>query len=191
VTVTAKTAATLMVFNSKEFKVFVENFQSLNQLLSYTAQRGPQEDVLGETRWSKDLLMSPVEAVMKQPVPCSPEAATISDAILAFVDSHTLLPIVDAEGKMTGVVTKTDVYRAMTHGQEFHEPVGTIAKREVAALHQGQAVQEALRVLYLKDVKQAPVLDSQSRPIGILSHLDIAAARIRLEHAMPNDKNAS
>lgn len=191
VTVMAKTAATLIVFNSKEFKVFVENFQSLSQLLSYTAQRGPQEDVLGETKWSKDFLTSPVESVMKQPVPCIPETAPINDAILAFGDSHTLLPIVDAEGKMTGVVTKTDVYRAMTYGQEFHEPVGTIAKREVAALHQGQSVQEALRVLYLKDVKQAPVLDSQSRPIGILSHLGIAQARIRLEHAMPNDKNAS
>jgi hypothetical protein len=69
--------------------VFVENFQSLSQLLSYTAQRGPQEDVLGETKWSKDFLTSPVESVMKQPVPCIPEAATINDAILAFVDSHT------------------------------------------------------------------------------------------------------
>jgi CBS domain-containing protein len=92
---------------------------------------------------------------------------------------------------MTGVVTQTDVYRAMTHGQEFHERIGIIANREVATLHQGQPVQEALRVLYLKDVKQAPVLDTQFRPIGILSHLDIAAARVRLEQTRPNDKNAS
>ena len=191
VSVTAKTAATLMVFNSKEFKAVVKNFKSLSRLLNYTAQRGPQEEVLGATMWSNDLLMTPVEAIMRQPVPCLPESATINDAIVAFVDSHTLLPIVNPEGKMTGVVTQTDVYRAMTHGQEFHERIGIIANREVTTLHQGQPVQEALRVLYLKDVKQAPVLDSQFRPIGILSHLDIAAARVRLEQTRPNDKNAS
>jgi NADH:quinone reductase (non-electrogenic) len=43
VTVTAKTTATLMVFNSKEFKAFVGSFQSLSGILRNTAQRGPQE----------------------------------------------------------------------------------------------------------------------------------------------------
>ena len=192
VTVTAKTAATIMVFNSKEFKAFVGSFQSLSGILRYTAQRGPQEDVLGETRWTTELLSSPVEAVMKQSAPCLPEAATINEAILAFGNgSQTLLPIVDAEGKMTGILTKTDVYRAMTHGQDFGESVDTIAKHEVAALHEGQAVREALRVLYMKDVKQAPVLDHQSRPIGILSHMDIAEARIRLEHRASDRRHAS
>ena len=192
VSVTAKTTATLMVFNSKEFKAFVGSFQSLRQILRYTAQRGPQEEVLGEKRWSADLLSSPVEAVMKKPAPYISEAATINDAILAFGNcSHTLLPIVDAEGKLTSIVTKTDVYRAMTHGQEFREQIGTIAKREVAALYEGQAVREALRVLYMKDVKQAPVLDHQSRPIGILSHMDVAEARIRLEHQKSDSHHLS
>jgi CBS domain-containing protein len=129
---------------------------------------------------------------MKKPTPYISEAATINDAILAFGNcSHTLLPIVDAEGKLTSIVTKTDVYRAMTHGQEFREQIGTIAKREVAALYEGQAVREALRVLYMKDVKQAPVLDHQSRPIGILSHMDVAEARIRLEHQKSDSHHLS
>ncbi len=192
VTVTAKTTATLMVFNSKEFKAFVGSFQGLSGILRYTAQRGPQEEVLGETRWTTELLSSPVKAVMKKSVPCLSETATINEAILAFGNcSQTLLPLVDAEGKMTGILTKTDVYRAMTHGQDFGESVGTIAIREVAALHDGQAVREALRVLYMKDVKQAPVLDQQSRPVGILSHMDIAEARIRLEHRASDGLQAS
>ena len=183
VTVSAKTTATLMVFNSKEFKAFVGSFQSLSQILRYTAQRRPQEEVLGEKRWPADLLSSLVETVMKKSAPSISEDATINGAILAFGKcAHTLLPIVDTEGKLTSIVTKTDVYRAMTHGQEFSEPIGTIARREVAALHEGQEVREALRVLYMKDVKQAPVLDHHSRPVGILSHMDVAEARIRLQH---------
>ncbi|MEO7859007.1 MAG: FAD-dependent oxidoreductase [Nitrospirales bacterium] len=182
VTVTAKTAATLMVFNSKEFKAFVGSWQSLGQILRYTAQRPPQEDVLGEKRWPTGLLSSPVETVMKKPAPSVSEAATINDAILVFgTCAHTLLPLINTEGKLTGIVTKTDVYRAMTHGQDFGDRISTIAIRDVAALHQGQAVRDALQVLYMKDVKQAPVLDQESRPVGILSHLDIAEARIRLE----------
>ncbi|WP_342346416.1 FAD-dependent oxidoreductase [uncultured Nitrospira sp.] len=183
VTITAKTAATLMMFNSKEFKAFVRSFQSLEQILRDTAQRPPQEEVLGEKRWTTDLLSSPVETVMKTPAPCLSEAATINDVILAFGNCpHSLLPLVDAEGKLTSIVTKTDVYRAMTHGQDFHESVRTIAKREVTALPEGQAVREALHLLYLKNVKQAPVLDQESRPVGILSHMDIAEARIHFEH---------
>ncbi len=192
VTVTAKTAATIMVFNSKEFKAFVGSFQSLSGILRYTAQRGPQEDVLGETRWTTELLSSPVEAVMKKSAPCLPETATINEAILAFGNgSQTLLPIVDAEGKMTGILTKTDVYRAMTHGRDFGESVDTIAKHEVATLREKQPVREALRVLYMKDVKQAPVLDHQSRPVGILSHMDLAEARIRLKQQASDKRHAS
>ncbi|MCA9421940.1 MAG: CBS domain-containing protein, partial [Nitrospira sp.] len=69
--------------------------------------------------------------------------------------------------------------------------VDTIAKHEIAALHEGEAVREALRVLYMKDVKQAPVLDHQSRPIGILSHMDIAEARIRLKRQASEGTHAS
>ena len=188
----AKTVATLMVFNSKEFKAFVRSFQSLSGILRYTAQRVPQEEVLGETRWTTELLSSPVKAVMKQSAPGLPETATINDAILAFGQcSHTLLPIVDTEGKLTSIVTKTDVYRAMTHGHDFGESVGTIAIREVATLHEGQAVRDALRVLYMKDVKQAPVLDHQSRPMGMLSYMNVAEARIRLEHRASDRRHAS
>lgn len=118
---------------------------------------------------------------MKKPAPCLSEAATINGAILVFgTCAHTLLPLINTEGKLTGIVTKTDVYRAMTHGQDFGDRISTIATCDVAVLHRGQAVRDALQVLYMKDVKQAPVLDQESRPIGILSHLDIAEARIRL-----------
>jgi predicted transcriptional regulator len=98
---------------------------------------------------------------------------------------------VDADGKMTGILTKADVYRAMTHGQGFDESVQTIAKHEVATLREGQTVWEALRVLYMKDVKQAPVLDHQSRPVGILGHMDIAEERICLDHQASGSQRAS
>jgi len=190
VTVTAKTAATLMVFNSKEFKAFVGSFQSLSQLLSYTGRRGPQEEVLSENKWSTDLLTSSVETIMTHEVSCISESSTINEAVLALVNSQQmLLPIVNAEGKLTGIVTKTDVYRAMTLGQEFSDSVGAIATQKVAVLHQDQSVREALRVLYLQNVKQAPVLNTQERPVGILGYTDIAAARIRLNHASHEERS--
>ena len=182
VTVTAKTAATLMVFTSREFKTFVSSFQTLSQLLSYTARRSPQEEVLSEAKWSKELLAYPVRAVMKHPVEIVSEQAPISEAVTPFVNSrHPLLPIVDSGGKLAGIVTKTDLYRAMTSGHEFGDRVSTVATREVVSVHQDQAVGDALRLLYVKTVKAAPVVDSASRPVGTLSFVDLAEARVKAE----------
>lgn len=93
-----------------------------------------------------------------------------------------LLPIVDSRDKLKGIVTKSDVYWAMNQGQDFREPIGTFANRKLGALRKGQAIGEALGVLFSKNVKQAPVLDIQSRLVGIFSFMDVAEARIRFEH---------
>ena len=167
----------------KEFKAFVGSFQSLSQILR-TRLNADLKKKIGEKRWPADLLSSPVETVMKKS-PSITEDATINGAILAFGKcAHTLLPIVDTEGKLdkhrdeNGCLSRHDSWSGILRRNN----IGTIARREVAALYEGQEVRDALRVLYMKDVEQAPVLDDHSRPVGILSHMDVAEARIRLEH---------
>lgn len=81
VTITAQTAATLMVFSSKEFKNFISGFKGLSQLPSYTAQREALEEILDKKKWPSDLLTSPVEAAMNHSVSCIPETATINEVV--------------------------------------------------------------------------------------------------------------
>ncbi|MFZ1746653.1 MAG: CBS domain-containing protein, partial [Nitrospirales bacterium] len=148
--------------------------------------------ILDKTKWPSDLLTSPVETAMNHSVSCIPETAPINEVVQAFGRSHqVLLPIVDSGDKLMGIVTKTDVYWAMNQGQDFREPIGTFARREIVALRKGQAIGEALGVLFSENVKQAPVLDIQSRPVGIFSFMDVAAARIRFQHPEHDGGNIS
>ena len=42
-----------------------------------------------------------------------------------------------------------------------------------------QFIHDPLQVFYLKGVKKAPVLDEHGRPVGTLSYLDLARARMQ------------
>lgn len=46
-------------------------------------------------------------------------------------------------------------------------------------------------MLFSKNVKQAPVLDIQSRPVGIFSYMDVAETRIRFERPAHDGDNIS
>ena len=180
VTVTAKTPTTLVVFASKEFKLFVGLFQSLSQLLNYSATRGPLEEVLKPTIWSEELLNRPVTDFMKTATTNISDSVTIAEAVqkLAENPQGTLL-VVDGAGKLTGLVTATDLHRAAANRLKFSETVKSVASSEVVALHHDQVIRDALRVFYMKEVKQAPILDVDGRPMGILRYLDVASARIQ------------
>ncbi|MDR4495623.1 MAG: FAD-dependent oxidoreductase [Nitrospirales bacterium] len=81
VTVTAKTSATLLVFASKDFKLFVNLFQSLRQLLHDSAMRGPMEEALHSSVWSEELLNCPVRDLMRSPLITCSESSPIAEAV--------------------------------------------------------------------------------------------------------------
>jgi hypothetical protein len=54
----------VLVFASKDFKLFFDLFRSLRQLLGSTATRGPLEEVLKPSVWSAELLNRPVTDLM-------------------------------------------------------------------------------------------------------------------------------
>ena len=180
VTVTAKTEATLLVFASKDFKIFVDLFQSLRQLLNYSATRGPLEEFLTPVMWSEELLNRPVSVFMKTSIVSIAESATIAEAVEKLAEGdQSMLLVVDGNGKLSGLVTETTLLRAAARCQNFSEIVKNVASSEVVSLQSNQLVSEALRVFYMKEVKQAPVLDADGRPVGTLNYLDIALARTR------------
>lgn len=81
-----KTPATLVVFASKEFKLAVDLFPSLRQLLTPSATRGPLEEVLNPTIWSEELLHSPVTDFMSRATVTISDVATIAGAVQKLAD---------------------------------------------------------------------------------------------------------
>jgi NADH dehydrogenase len=182
VTVTAKTQATLLVFASRDFKFFVHLFQSLRQLLGSTATRGPLEEFLKPSIWSEELLNRPVTDLMTTSLVFISESATIAEAVRKLTESHRdMLVVIDGTRKLTGLLTEIDLLRSAANRQQFSQVLKNIVSSEVVTLQAHQLIHEALRVFYMKDVKQASVLDEDGHPVGMLNYLDIALARIQSE----------
>ena len=196
-TVVAKTSATLFVLGSRDFQSVVESFTSLRQLLVDTSARVTPGAELGTAVWPDALLAAPVVDIMSTPVVSLPHTSTIGDAIHALAGKPWgTLPLVDTNGAFAALVTTTDVFQAVAHGRAFDEPLDALAMRDVVPLRPDHTVREALRVLYRERLTHAPVLDPDSKPVGVLSYRDVAEARIRQSRdgshpASPSDANTT
>ena len=110
------------------------------------------------------------------------ESATIAEAIKKLGESpQKILLLVDTHGKLVSVVTDSDLHRAAGNRQKFSESVKNIASVEVITLQSTQVVRDALSLFYMKDIKQSPVLYADGFPVGLLSCLDVALAKIGRE----------
>jgi CBS domain-containing protein len=89
------------------------------------------------------------------------------------------LPLVDDDGKLTGMITRTDLYRVVADARSLSGRASEIATRQITTLRADQPLREALRVLRRKRIKHAPVIDSAGKPVGMFSYLDVALASVR------------
>ncbi len=95
------------------------------------------------------------------------------------------MPVVDAEGRLAGMVSRLDVLRAVAgdgEGQPERAPVphagqtiGEIKRAPVWAVHVNDDLMDVLDRLLQSDAKRVIVLDEQDRPIGIITDGDIVA----------------
>jgi len=178
-TATAKTAATLLVIGPKDFDSLVATCSMLRQALHETSFRFLPEEELANAAWPEELLATPVVRIMTTPVDTLSESATIADAFRMLAERrHGNFPLVDSNGRLVGMITRTDLYRAVADGRDLHGPVAAIVTRQIATLRPDQTLREALALFRRKRLKHAPVLDAENRPSGMLSYLDVALAGV-------------
>ncbi len=87
-----------------------------------------------------------------------------------------ILPVVDAERKVIGVVTDRDLCLALaTADRKASEmKIREVTDGKVVTCHQGNDVRDALRVMADFRVRRVPVVDDEGRLEGILCLDDIA-----------------
>lgn len=83
-------------------------------------------------------------------------------------------PVVDDDGKVIGVFTKTHLMRAM--GKPLDMPIERLMNRNVISIGETMPIEEAMNI----PVGRLPVVDSQGKMVGWLTRTDLAAAF--LEH---------
>lgn len=118
-----------------------------------------------------------VEHFMSRPV------ATIGiDADLAAAAQQMwehdcgVVVVVDAEGRVAGVLTDRDIcIAAWTQGRPLHElRVTSAMAHDVATCAESESDADVLRRMGERRVRRLPVVDEELRPIGVVSLADLA-----------------
>ena len=123
-------------------------------------------------------LLSSITAgdIMHVPVLCVAEEQSVRDLVI-FLDDHRIsgAPAVDADGRLSGVVSESDVVRCVS-GADLEAPVSSIMTRECVSVGEGAPLGDMLELLRTRRINRIPVVDAGMRPVGIVSRTDIINA---------------
>ena len=123
-----------------------------------------------------------INEMMSQPVVTCASASTLDHAArLMWEFDCGIVPVVDDDGRPTGVVTDRDVcMAAYTQGRPLSAiPVGTAMARQVVAIHAMDLVEQAEHLMRTNQIRRLPVVDDDWRPIGVVSMNDLARLAAR------------
>lgn len=125
-----------------------------------------------------------IKEIMTHPVITAPTHSTL-DAVakLMWEFDCGAVPLVGDDGRLTGIVTDRDIcMAAYTQGKPLSSIAAeTAMARSVIACHTSDSVETVEHLMRDNQIRRVPVLDSDNRPVGIVSMNDVArlAARAR------------
>lgn len=97
--------------------------------------------------------------------------ATLIEAAKLLSSGIDLVIVCDGEGVLAGVITKTDVVRqiAVCRGASCTCPTSTVMTRDVVLCRVNDPLRDVAKRMYERHLKNIPVVDVDSRPIGVLT----------------------
>lgn len=111
----------------------------------------------------------------RAPLPLQELGTLTFDELLKRFRRYLSLPVVDAENRLRGVVTRTEV---LARGARNGTVSVVTLMRETSPLHLDSTVEEAARALTRECVHALPVVDSGGRLIGMVDDDAVLAALI-------------
>lgn len=125
----------------------------------------------------KKLLLRVRDVMVAEPLPVLPETATMRDAIVVLAKQRGLAIVLQADGRLHGVITTGDLTRLMQRDGDVMAvriaDVMTRAPRTVGADELGSA---AVHVMETKGVIALPALEPDGRVAGIVHLHDLMRA---------------
>ena len=96
------------------------------------------------------------------------EAATLRDAMAAVDRGAARIALaVDADGRLTGVVTDGDLRRALLRGTALTDPVAPVLTRRYLSVTESDGRAAALELMRARRIDAVPVVDGDGRPVGL------------------------
>jgi len=103
---------------------------------------------------------------------CSPHTNLHEAADMMKTANCGVLPVLDAEGRIVGIITDRDICLSLSHNFSWSHsrlPVGEVMSREVHSVHETDSLQTALKKMRVNYVGRLPVIDEYGKLKGILS----------------------
>jgi CBS domain-containing protein len=106
----------------------------------------------------------------KRLVKIQDSAQLVEAARLLSEKEASLVVVCDRQGLMRGVVTKSDVVKQISHcqGCSCTTTVTEVMSKDVIACHPDQKLYDVWLLMKERGLKQIPVADESSRPLGLL-----------------------
>ncbi len=130
----------------------------------------------------------PAAEIMTQPVQTALATEALGHVVQRLLDCNLKrMPVVDAEGRLVGMISRVDVLRAVVGGtgqpgEQEHAPaprlgqtVGEVMTTTVPAVHVNDDLLDVLEQMLASDIKRVIVLDEQGRAVGIITDGDLVA----------------
>ena len=123
---------------------------------------------------------------------------TVKEA-MRLLDEHeiTSMPVIDAEGRILGVVSEADLLRdSVPHDARGHvnlraeeelEPAATVDEvmsRHPMVVHEHTDLADAVELMTTTAVKSLPVVDHKHRVVGMISRRDVVHRLARTDDAV-------
>jgi len=91
------------------------------------------------------------------------------------------LPVVDEQGRVIAAITDRDLCMAsFTQGRALADiAVGSAMSRVLVAARPGDPVSAAERLMQTHQLRRLPVVDTDGRPVGVVTIGDMARASVR------------
>lgn len=135
---------------------------------------------------SLGLQVTTVSEVMRQgdQLRIAPETASVRDALVTPGSPGRrtgAVMLVDAEGRLSGVFTDSDLVRLLETRREgqLDAPIGDVMTRRPKTITPEAMIAEAIEILSAHHISELPVLDSDGRPVGLVDITDLVGIRMQ------------
>ena len=123
-----------------------------------------------------------VQQIMSRDVQCcEPEHALDCAAKIMWERDVGVVPIVDAEQRVVGIITDRDIcMAAYTQGKRLFEiKVGEIMSKQITVARPSDSLTRAEELMRSAQVRRIPVVDDAGKLVGLLSQNDLIRESIR------------
>jgi CBS-domain-containing membrane protein len=130
------------------------------------------------------------EEIMNRPAISIQEDQPVTEAVdLMLKNGLKRLPVVDAKGRLTGILSRIDVFRTIMKESPDWKAfaaqdivvttmhfVSDIMRRDTHTVAPETSVEEVIRVIDTNDIQRVAVVDKTGRFLGLISDRDLLAA---------------